>query len=801
LIGTVLFSGNDSGDNVTTFARIDAQIVDVTDGSEDGLLSFKINDGGTVTEHLRITNDFSVFESNVVIGAGKYIYFEGSTNNNFETFLNVADPSADRTIYLPDKDGHIRVVQRNNITANRPVGWTTIAVLEGRDSRSLSNQRMHAKFTVMELSSSRHQAFSFYVQHMFGQDNGIQAIGYSTFSVDTISSIRIKANNAGNGIYAGAAIQVYITDATNNLLVTLDENNFDSAVDDHGRIIFKDGIADATDPGNVGYSGVAYSNFIELAELNISRMEHGGMGLNNHLLVQSNDSTATEGPLIQLYRDSPSPADSDNIGEIQFVGRNDNSEDITYAKVHASILDASDGTEDSRLEFRGMSSGTEVLYAQMKSNSTTFLRDVLLSTSRVLKFEGATADDFETTLTVVDPTADRTITFPNDTGTVVLSGGSGTGAGNVRLFSDTTTPVLDIAGNGPNFIRFRQTTNYTDTANGVDIAYRTNPDDLRIERSANGNIIAEFGGNDGHAALYYDNAYRLETTSTGVTIHSADGNASPMPDLSLYRNSASPAANDDLGEITFDGNNDAAEKIEYARIDTRAIDVTDGSEDGVLDISVTRNGVSTVYQRMSFNLAQFYQSIYLGTNLSIQFEGTTYNDFETSFTAANPTADRTITLPDATGTVLTTGNSDSPTTTTSSSDADFVLVDDGGTMKKITPANLGISGSSNPLAYSAVNAQTGTTYTAVSGDAGKLVTLNNASAVTVTIPPNSSVAYDVGTVLDFCQIGAGQVTIAEGSGVTVNANPTKKARVQYSVLSCIKIATDTWVLTGDLAAV
>ena len=45
-------------------------------------------------------------------------------------------------------------------------------------------------------------------------------------------------------------------------------------------------------------------------------------------------------------------------------------------------------------------------------------------------------------------------------------------------------------------------------------------------------------------------------------------------------------------------------------------------------------------------------------------------------------------------TVLTTGNSDTPTTTTSSSDADFVLVDDGGTMKKITPANLGITSGS-----------------------------------------------------------------------------------------------------------
>ena len=44
-------------------------------------------------------------------------------------------------------------------------------------------------------------------------------------------------------------------------------------------------------------------------------------------------------------------------------------------------------------------------------------------------------------------------------------------------------------------------------------------------------------------------------------------------------------------------------------------------------------------------------------------------------------------LPDATGTVLTTGNSNTPTTATSSGDADFVLVDDGGTMKRITPSN------------------------------------------------------------------------------------------------------------------
>ena len=98
-----------------------------------------------------------------------------------------------------------------------------------------------------------------------------------------------------------------------------------------------------------------------------------------------------------------------------------------------------------------------------------------------------------------------------------------------------------------------------------------------------------------------------------------------------------------------------------------------------------------------------------------------------------------------------------------------------------------------------INAQTGTTYTTVLSDAGKLVTLNNASAITLTIPPNSSVAYATGTRIDFIQIGAGQVTVAGGTGVTVNSTPTLKFRAQHSAASCIKIATDTWQLVGDLA--
>ncbi len=103
------------------------------------------------------------------------------------------------------------------------------------------------------------------------------------------------------------------------------------------------------------------------------------------------------------------------------------------------------------------------------------------------------------------------------------------------------------------------------------------------------------------------------------------------------------------------------------------------------------------------------------------------------------------------------------------------------------------------VAGRSINTQTGTTYTFVIGDRLKVVTLNNASAITLTIPPNSSVAFAVGTSIDIIQLGAGQVTVAGGTGVTVNSTPTLKLRAQYSVGSCLKIATDTWVFMGDLA--
>lgn len=99
-----------------------------------------------------------------------------------------------------------------------------------------------------------------------------------------------------------------------------------------------------------------------------------------------------------------------------------------------------------------------------------------------------------------------------------------------------------------------------------------------------------------------------------------------------------------------------------------------------------------------------------------------------------------------------------------------------------------------------INAQTGTTYTFVMGDAGLLCTFSNASAITVTVPPNSSVAFPIGTQIDVASLGAGLTTFAQGAGVTINSEDSKKKLAKrYSAGTLVKLGTDTWLLTGSIA--
>ncbi len=101
------------------------------------------------------------------------------------------------------------------------------------------------------------------------------------------------------------------------------------------------------------------------------------------------------------------------------------------------------------------------------------------------------------------------------------------------------------------------------------------------------------------------------------------------------------------------------------------------------------------------------------------------------------------------------------------------------------------------------NAQVGTTYTFVLADNGQMVTANNASAQTYTIPPNADVAFPDGAQINVIQIGAGQVTFAQGSGVTIVSTgataAAPKLRAQYSSATLVKRSTNLWYVLGDIA--
>jgi hypothetical protein len=116
------------------------------------------------------------------------------------------------------------------------------------------------------------------------------------------------------------------------------------------------------------------------------------------------------------------------------------------------------------------------------------------------------------------------------------------------------------------------------------------------------------------------------------------------------------------------------------------------------------------------------------------------------------------------------------------------------TARAVTPEGLWAA-----LGTVTVNQQTGTTYTAVLTDQGKLVEFTNASAVTFTIPPNSSVAFPVGAQIFWRAYGAGTVTFTQGAGVTIRArgSATKSAGT-YAEGVLTKRATDEWVNSGDI---
>jgi hypothetical protein len=143
------------------------------------------------------------------------------------------------------------------------------------------------------------------------------------------------------------------------------------------------------------------------------------------LSLTSTDADANSGPELDLYRNSSSPADADLMGKVTFRGRNDNSQDVNYGQIVARAEDASDGTEDGRVDFRAIIGGTE----------GTFMKYHVPSGNEVVFNDGSLDIDF------------RVESDGNANMLVVDAGQNNVGIGT----SPTSTRILHVQSNTANY--------------------------------------------------------------------------------------------------------------------------------------------------------------------------------------------------------------------------------------------------------------------------------------------------------------------------------------------------------------
>ena len=304
--------------------------------------------------------------------------------------------------------------------------------------------------------------------------------------------------------------------------------------------------------------------------------------------ITETGSGSSSGPFLNLFRDSSSPADDDDIGIIQFQGDNDAGSAQTYARIGTTIEDASDGTEDGILFINTITAGANRSRMMIKGAETVFNEASVDIDFRV-------ESDGNTHMLFVDAGND----------TVVIGSGSITAPSTVDFLSYASAAAgrsAFVHGSGDGGVVVSGTgsgsaaslifgNDWGSDGSGFTEEYRLIMDgsDDSLQFKYNGNASTALTLSSAGAAIFgagatFASNVTISTADNSTTLNlvSTDTDASAGPHLRLSRN-VTGADDDALGQIEFSGRDDAGNDFLYAQIEAYIVDASNGTEDGYLE--------------------------------------------------------------------------------------------------------------------------------------------------------------------------------------------------------------------------
>ena len=382
------------------------------------------------------------------------------------------------------------------------------------------------------------------------------------------------------------------------------------------------------------------------------------------------------------------------------------------------------------------------------SGTTTTVDSTTVSIQNAFVFEGGTPDSFETTLTTVNPTADRTVSIPNATGTLVLQDTTDT------LTNKTlTTPVIEEIDGST--ITLDSAGDITLDAGGADIILK---DD--------GTEFGRFINNSGELRIASGSS-----TTTNITMSGA--NTTIAGNLTVTGNTEGDG-NITIGDaatdtVTFGGTIQGSLVFEGSTADSFETTLTPGNPSSDITLTLPTD-TGTIITDVSLATLQNKTLSAPAITGSIVFEGSTADSFETTLAVTDPTADRTITLPNSTGTLVVAGDVSGDATMSNAGALTLATVN----------SNVGSFGSATAIPVVTVNAKglvTGvttssiTTSLTVGADSGSNDTValasdtlnfEGGSNITTTVSDNNiAVALDASPSITNLTVGG--TIIFEGS--------------------------------------